>query len=133
LGHQDIAVIDHQDGIAGRRRQVHQHAHLAVRRRRRADHEPYGAVGELASEPLDLRNGGVGRIRNPEQDLEVRVILESVRADALGEVRIQAVHGLEDGNRRRPPGAALAPPEAPERGCQSQALVGERRRRNHQQ
>ena len=44
----------------------------------------------------------VARIADAEEDFELGIILRRVREDGLVEARVAAVHGLEDGEWRRP-------------------------------
>ena len=67
------------------------------------------AAREIRAAGVDIGDGGVVGIGEAEEEFEFRVVLRGVRADGFVEMRIAAMHGLQNGERRRPTaGAAVA-------------------------
>jgi hypothetical protein len=91
-----------------------------------------GERGEFRDEAADIVGGGVVGAADAEQDLVLRVVLHGMRADGFVEVRIAAVHGLQDGDReagRQGLGRPAKPPAPPDGRDDGQQPVGRRSER----
>jgi hypothetical protein len=95
----NIAVVDEQQRVAGLGGQIGQHADFGVGHFGGGNDQADVARREFRDEAADVVGGGVVGAADAEQDFVLRIVLHGVRADGFIEVRVAAVHGLEDGDR----------------------------------
>src|ERR1039457_2424608 len=111
-----VAVVDQQERVAGLGGEVGENADFAVRHFGGGEDQTDVARGEFRNETADIVGGGVVGAADAEQDLVLRIVLQSVRTDGFVEVRIAAVHGLQDGDGEAGGGGRASGGPAPPQG-----------------
>src|SRR5215472_4719045 len=127
-----VAVVNHQNFVAGFAHHAHELADLVVDGiAARAEENADLAFGKVTLELFEDRHGGIVFIANAKNQLIFRIILAAVARQIFIGFGIQTAQGLQVADRRREGGirrnAILCMPEKPPSTEENQQVIDERR------